>query len=110
MVLQEALELGRDLRALDAAEDALGEAGGLDDLETLQDRGLRGHELEQEALRLLDVAQPAVLPRALHALVDLVPVHAPADSRTQALYSAGWARRARRRAARSCLFFRFYNM
>lgn len=68
VVLQEALEPGRDLLPVDPAEDALREAGRLDDLEALQDRRLRRHQLQQEHLRLLDVPRPAVLPRPMHAL------------------------------------------
>ena len=63
VVLQEPLEALGDLAPIDAAEDALGEAGGLDDPEALQDRGLRGHQLQQEGLGLRDVPQPAALPR-----------------------------------------------
>ena len=70
VVVQEALELGRDLRALDPAEDPLRQAGRLDDLEALQDRRLGRHQLQQQALRLLDVPQSALLPRPVHAMVQ----------------------------------------
>lgn len=102
VVLQEALETRGDVLAPDPAEDPLRQAGGLDDLEALQDRRLRRHQLQQQALRLLDVAQPAVLPRPVHALIQRlvhVPPHiCPSDSRHQALYRAGVERRLRRRA------------
>ncbi len=99
VVLQEPLEPRRDLLPADPAEDALREAGRLDDLEALQDRRLRGDQLQQQALRLLDVPQPAVLPRPVHALVQgvHVPTHSCLDARRQALYSRGLSLSIRRR-------------
>lgn len=101
VLVQEALERHGDLLALDPAEDALREARRLDDLEALQDRRLRRHQLQQQVVRLLDVPQPAVLARAMHGLVHrvIVPVHAVSSrvSSSQALYSTGvcWSSRTR---------------
>ena len=101
MVLQEPLEPRRDLLPADPTEDALRQAGRLDDLEALQDRRLRGDELQQQHLRLLDVVLPALLPRPVHALVQRVrvPPHPPSgsDASSQALYSDGLSRSMRRR-------------
>ena len=59
-----ALELGAALLPVDAAKDALGEAGGFDDLEALLEGGLGGAELEEEGLAFQDVLGPVVLPDA----------------------------------------------
>ena len=50
------LKLVAALLPVDAAEDAVRQAGGLDDVEALQDGGLVGHQLPQEQFGLDDVA------------------------------------------------------